>query len=211
MGQALRRLKLPFGVDDFRTPVPFGLGLLRDGPLHLLREVDVLDLNGRDLDPPGLRLCIDNALKLGIDLVALGEQVIEQALTEHAPKGGLCNHGGRVEVILDGHDRLLRLIDTEVNHRIDLDGDVVLGDDILGWHVHRDRSEAHPLEVVDEGNDDDDARTVPTEDAPREASESKDHGSLVFGEHLEPHDDQEGEQDKKYEQVGHVRCPLVLE
>src|SRR5439155_13086190 len=51
LGEARRRLVLALGVDDFGAALALGLGLARDGALHLLGQVDVLDLDLADLDP----------------------------------------------------------------------------------------------------------------------------------------------------------------
>src|SRR5213075_2249595 len=50
--QPLGSLELAFGVDHLCTPLALGLGLARHGALHARRDLDVLDLDDRDLDPP---------------------------------------------------------------------------------------------------------------------------------------------------------------
>ena len=85
IGQLLRCLELTLGMDDLGSLLSFGLGLLGHGALHRLRELDVFDLNGRDLDAPGLGLLVDDLLELGVNLLAVGEQLIERRLAEHAP------------------------------------------------------------------------------------------------------------------------------
>ena len=47
VGEALRGLELALGVDHLGAPLALGLGLARHRALHLLRQVDVLDLDGR--------------------------------------------------------------------------------------------------------------------------------------------------------------------
>jgi hypothetical protein len=41
--------------------------LTRDGPLHYLRQVYILDFHGGDFDAPWFRLLIDDPLKIRID------------------------------------------------------------------------------------------------------------------------------------------------
>ena len=62
LGQLLRRLELAVGGDDLRPPLALGLGLARDRPLHLLRQLDVLDLDRAHLHAPGLGLLVDDLL-----------------------------------------------------------------------------------------------------------------------------------------------------
>ena len=55
-------LKLSLRMDDFGTAFSLSLGLSGDGPLHVLRNIDVLHLNGRDLHAPWFGLLIDDSL-----------------------------------------------------------------------------------------------------------------------------------------------------
>src|SRR5882672_8230492 len=82
----LARLKLPFRVDDLGAPLALGLGLARDRPLHFLRQVDVLHLDGAHLDPPRLGVAVNHQLQLLVDLVPVREQLIQLRLAERAPK-----------------------------------------------------------------------------------------------------------------------------
>ena len=64
------RLELALRVDDLGPPLALGLGLLGHRALHVLREVDVLDLDRRHLHAPGLGVLVDDPLELLVDLVA---------------------------------------------------------------------------------------------------------------------------------------------
>jgi hypothetical protein len=55
--------------------------------------------------------------------------------------------------IFDRHDRLHRVDHPEIRHRRDIDADVVAGDDALGLDRHRDDSQRHPMQDVDERDD----------------------------------------------------------
>src|SRR5205085_9796352 len=63
VGQRLGGLELPAGVDDLGALLALGLGLARHRALHRLGQLDVLDLDGRDLDPPRLGLRVDDLLQ----------------------------------------------------------------------------------------------------------------------------------------------------
>ncbi len=89
LAQALRRLELALRVDHLRASLALGLGLLGHRALHLLRQIDVLDLDRADLHAPGIRSPVELALKLVIDALSVGEQMIELALTADAAQGGL--------------------------------------------------------------------------------------------------------------------------
>ena len=56
-----------------------GFRLLGDRPDHDLVQVDVLELDVRDLDAPGVRLLVDDLLEMLVEALALPEQVVEIA------------------------------------------------------------------------------------------------------------------------------------
>ena len=67
LGELLRGLELALGGDDLGAPLALGLGLAGHRPLHLSGQLDVLDLDGRDLDAPGLGLLVDDLLQLVVE------------------------------------------------------------------------------------------------------------------------------------------------
>ena len=69
LNQLLRCLLLTFCVDDLRSASAFGLRLPGDRADHALVEIDLLDLDIRDLDAPGLGLLVEHLLNVGIELV----------------------------------------------------------------------------------------------------------------------------------------------
>src|SRR5438270_48571 len=148
--QLLGRLELALGVDDLRAPLALGLRLTRHGALHAARDLDVLHLDDRDLDSPGPGRLVDDPLQDLVDLLALGEQLVERVLAEHRPQGRLRDLGRRDHVVLDLHDRALRVDDLEVRDRVHPHRHVVLGDDLLRRDVQRDRAEVDLHQLVDD-------------------------------------------------------------
>src|SRR5580765_3356201 len=218
LGQLGRRLELAVGVDDLGPALALGLGLLGHGALHVLGQVDLLDLDVRNLDAPGLGVLVDDPLELLVDLVARREQIIELHLAEHAPQGGLGDLRGRVQIVLHGDHRALRIDHPEVDHGADLDRHVVAGDHVLRRHVEGDRLQAHPHDLVDDGDQDDQARPVPlparVKDGLGAAAEAKDHRALVFAENFrvgadeeDHHEDNSDEQQRL--DVDHATPPLA--
>src|SRR5579884_3653253 len=136
--ELLGRLLLGFRADDAGTAVAFGLGLPGDGADHALVDVDVLDLDIGDLDAPGVGLRVEDLLDVVVELVALGEHLVELVLAEHGTQRGLRELAGGGEKILDLDDRLVGVDDAEIDHRIDLDRDVVARDHVLARHVVHD-------------------------------------------------------------------------
>src|SRR5438309_5232515 len=198
-----RRLELTVRVDDLGPPLALGLRLLRHRTLHVLRQIDLLDLNGRHLDAPRLGVLVDDPLELLVDLVTRGEEVVELDLAEHAPERCLRDLRGRVEIVLHRDHRPLRVHDAEVDDRTDLERDIIARDHVLRRDVEGHRLEAHPDHLVDERHEQDEPRAVAlaagVEDRPRAAAEPEDDGPLVLAEDLRKRADEEDDRKDHHE------------
>ncbi len=127
--------------------VALGLGLARDGAHHALVEIDALDLDVGDLDAPAFGLLVEHVLDVGIELVALGQHLVEVVLAQHPAQRGLRELAGRRQVIADLDDRALGIDDAEIEDGADLDRDVVAGNHVLRRHFvdHDAQVDAHHL------------------------------------------------------------------
>ena len=151
--QPLGRLVLAFGGDDLRAALALGFGLPCHRTLHAGGDLDVLDLDDGDLDPPRGGRLVDDRLQDRVDLVALGEELVEHVLAEHRAQSRLRDLRGRDHVVLDLNDRVVRLDDPEVGDRIHTDRDVVLRDHLLRRDVERHRAQVdldHPVDDRDQ-------------------------------------------------------------
>ena len=74
--QFLRSLKLSLRVNDLGPPLHLRLRLLSHSPLHLLWQINVLELHQDDLDSPRISLGIQDGLDSSVDLVPLSEKFI---------------------------------------------------------------------------------------------------------------------------------------
>ena len=196
IGQALCSLVFALGVNDLGSPLTFRFGLLGDYALHLLGKVHVFHLDRRDLHAPGLCLLVKDELELAVKLFPLGQQIIELTLAEDAAEGGLSHHRRRIEVVLNLDNRSLLVDDTEINDGVDLHGHVIPGNDVLRRHVHGDGPEAYAHQLVDKWNDDHDTGSVPADEAVSHSSKPKDHGTLIFAQHMETHRHEKSQQDQ---------------
>src|SRR5215211_7874559 len=70
---------------DLGPPLALALGLACHRPLHVLRDLYVLDLDHANLDTPGLGLLVYYLLELLVYSFPVGQEVIETFLTEDAP------------------------------------------------------------------------------------------------------------------------------
>ncbi len=192
--QPLRGLELALGGDHLRAPFALGLGLARHCPLHARRDLDVLDLDDRDLDAPGGRGLVDDGLEDRVDLVALREELVQHVLPEHRAQGRLGDLRRRRHEVLDLDDCRLRLDDAEVGDGVDAHRDVVLGDHFLRRHVERDRPQVDLDHPVDDRDQQEETRPLRFG---QQAAEPEDDAALVLARDLdrgeEEEDDDQGD------------------
>src|SRR5829696_658033 len=141
--EALGGLVLALCSDDFGPTFALALGLARHRPLHLRRDLDVLDLDHADLYPPRLGLLGYYLLELLVYGFPVGQEVVEILLAEDAPQGSLAYLACGQDVVLDLDDALVRVHHPEVDHRGYAGGDVVAGDEVLGRDIQGDCPQAH--------------------------------------------------------------------
>jgi hypothetical protein len=157
-------------------PLALGLGLAGNGADHRFVDIDVLDLDHRHLDAPGVGLLVEALLDVLVEPLALGEQGVQLVPAEHRAQRRLRQLRGRFEEVGDLDHRPLRIDDAEIKHGIDLDRHVVAGDHVLAGHVHGDHPQIDTDDLLDERDDDDQPRPL---DLP-ETAEHEDDAALVF-------------------------------
>src|SRR5215203_2004854 len=180
--EALRGLILAFCCDDLRPPLALALGLTGHRPLHVLRDLHVLDLDHAHLDAPGLRLLVYDRLQLLVYLLAVGKEVVEVLLPKDAPQGGLGDLAGREDVVLYLQDALVGVDHPEVDHRGHSGGNVVAGYDLLGGHLHGYGPQVYLDHPVHERQEDEEPRPLGTSLYP---TDPKDHTQLVLLDYLD--------------------------
>lgn len=143
-----------FGGDDGGAAFAFGFGLFGHGAFHVRRELNVLKFNVFDIDTPFVGLGVDDFANLDGDFVALAKDLIKVEITGDVAEGGLSESAGRVGVIRGFKNSLRGVDDAEIDDSVDIDGDVVAGDDFLLRDVHRGGADVDFCHVVDVGDDD---------------------------------------------------------
>src|SRR5207248_7417368 len=204
-GQFLRRLRLALRIDDLGTALAFRLGLLGNGALHLLRQVDLLDLDLGDLDAPRIGVGVEDRLDLLVDAIALGEQLVELCLAADAAQRGLRELGGREQEVLHVDERAIGIDHAEVNDGVDLDRDVVARDHVLRGNVERDDAQIHAHGALDDRNDEHEARPA-RRHQPAEAKHD-DPLVLVDDVHRHPQEHQREHDDPAEEAEHHQDLP----
>ena len=186
LGQPLGRLELALRVDDLGTPETLGFRLLRYGADHPLVEVDVLQLDVRDLDAPGVGSLVEDLLQRRVQSIPLAQHLVQLVLAQHRAQRRLGQLARRLLEVLDPDHGMLRIDHAIVDHRVDLHRDIVLGDDVLARHVEDADAEVDPDHLLDHRDDQDQARSFHFP----EAAELEDDRALVLPDHLERCSDQ---------------------
>src|SRR5579884_2157869 len=195
LAELLRGLQLALGGDDLGPPFPLRLGLPGHGPLHLLREADVADLDPVDLDAPRLRLGVEADLQLAVDPLPLRQQLVELVAAHDGPQRRLGHQLARGVPVADPHHRGGGVDHLEVGDGVDRDGHVVPGDDGLRRHRGGDDLQVDLGDPVEDGEHEEDPRAAGADAAP----EAEDHPPLVLLDDLDrrrqEQDDDGGEHD----------------
>src|SRR6266404_3153112 len=188
-------LQLAFGVDHLGAPLALGFGLARDGAHHRLVQVDVLDLDVGDLDAPGVGLRVEDSLDVEIELLALRQQLVELVLAQHRAQRGLRQLAGGLQEVDHLDDRVLRVDDAEIDHRVHLHRDVVARDHVLRRHVEHHGAQVDAHHLLDHRDDDDQPRPFHG----LETAEQEHHGALVLAQDLDRRSDQDQDDHQRAE------------
>ncbi len=165
---------LAFGGNDSGAALALGFGLFSHGAFHVGREFDVLELDAFDVDTPFVGLSVDDFADLGGNFVAFTEDFVEVEVAGDVAEGGLGESAGGVGKISSFEDGFAGVDDAEIDNRVDVDGDVVAGDDLLFRDVHRGRADVDFDHFVDVGNDNSEAGV----EGARIATEAEDDAAL---------------------------------
>src|SRR5262249_10982818 len=198
--ELFRGLQLAVGMDHLGAALTLRFGLPRDRPHHGGIDVDVLDLHRGYLDAPGIGLRVEYALNVEIQLVALGEELVELMLAENGAQRRLRELARRLEEVRNLDDRPLRIYHPEIEHRVHFDGNVVARDDVLRRNVEHYDAQVDSDHLLNERNEHDEPRPLDHPEAP----EHEDHGALVLAEYPQRGDDEYGDE---YEQAAQAEIP----
>src|SRR5579863_1513406 len=176
LGQGARGIALAFGLDDAGAFLADRLGLARDRPLHLLGNVEVLDLDRVDRHAPLGAGRAQQFEQAGVDRGAVLQDLVEFALADgvaHAGLGGLDHR--RLPVDHRGYDQLG--LDRAVpQHGVDLHRHAVARHRFLRGQREGDRAQIDLDHAVDDRDQPEPARTLGLDQPP----EAKDDAALVF-------------------------------
>src|SRR3546814_3895382 len=101
-------------IDDLGAALTFSLRLARDGSDHRLVQVDMLDFDIGNLDPPTVRLGVKNLLYVVVELIPISQHLVQLMLAKNGTKCRLCEMTCRLHEVFHLHARLFRIDDAEL-------------------------------------------------------------------------------------------------
>src|SRR5664280_1574730 len=148
------RLSLGRGREvDRRDLLVLGLDDLVHRLLHVHRRVDLLELRAQDLDAPAGGLDLERHAQGLVDLAALRVRRLERERADDVAQRGARQVDDLVlvvgDVVLRGLDTLFVVFDLEVDLRVDLGVEVVVGDDLLRLRLDQYLANVDPVETID--------------------------------------------------------------
>lgn len=143
-----------FGGDDGGAAFAFGFGLLGHGAFHISGKFDVLELDGLDIDAPFVSLSVDDGADLGGDFVALAKDFVEIKIAGDVAQGSLSKSGSGVFITGSLEDGFGGVDDARINHGVNINGNVIAGDDFLLRDVHWSGADVNFDHLVDIGDND---------------------------------------------------------
>jgi hypothetical protein len=149
---------------------------------HGFGHIDLLDLDRDHLDAERSSVTVDDGLDALVELLAMGEKLVEIHFAEDGAQGCLGELRGLVDVVGDLDDGANRIDDTQRDDCVDLECDVVAGDDILRGNFHGFLAQADANDLVNRTEDPDDSWSC---SVGANASETEDDSTLVLLEDLD--------------------------
>ena len=121
-------------------------------------------------------------LQPAVQLLALGEQIVQFHFAQNRAQRGLRQLLDGVAIILQFHERLLRADHAEINNGIHLQRNVIAGNDVLRGHIPGHHAQGNPHQLIDRPEDEDQSRPFITALKP---SQAEDHRPLIFPQHVQ--------------------------
>src|SRR3546814_16252276 len=105
-------------IDDLGAALTFSLRLARDGSDHRLVQVDMLDFDIGNLDPPNVRLGVKNLLYVVVELISIRQNLVQFMLAKNGTQCSLCELTCRMHEGFHLNDHLFRNDDVENDNRV---------------------------------------------------------------------------------------------
>src|SRR5262249_27636395 len=140
---------------------------------------------------------VEDGVDGGVELVTRGQEFVQLNFTQHGTKSGLGKLLGLPVVVLH-LDYGLRGIDhPPINDGIDLQSNVVAGDDVLRGDLQSLLAEIDANHAVDGGKNQNDARSLGVR---QQAAQPEDHAALILAQDLDGINDVQQKDDDYGEQ-----------
>ena len=188
LGDCHGRLLRSFCLGDGGPTAPLGGHLTRHRFLDLFRWRNFPNLYRRDLHPPALGHLVHSGLQEVVDLIALGQHIIERNVTHNRPESRGGNPLRSPGEVLDLDHAGDWVKDSRIDEKVDGDRRIVLRDTGLVRDLQIRLTEVHPNGPIDDRNDDHKTRPLrPWEDF----AQTEDDDALIFRDDLDAGDQED--------------------
>src|SRR5262249_33454823 len=145
-------------------------------------------------DPPRLGLLVEHVLDVSVELVALGQHLVEVVLAEHPAQRRLRQLAGSGEIVIDLDHGSLGVDDAEINDGVHLYRHSVAGNHVLRGHLVDDHAKIDPHHLLDERHEEEEPRSLRAGVAPEREHDT----ALVFAQdaHRREKDDHDEDRQK---------------
>lgn len=144
-----------------------------------------METDAFDVDAPFVGLGVDDFANLGGDFVAFAENFVEVKVAGNVAEGGLGEGAGGVAIVRGFEDGLLGINDASIDYGVNVDGDVITGNDFLFRDVHRGSANVDFEHFVDVRDDDAEAGVQ----SAGIAAEAEDDAAFVLVDNADARDD----------------------
>src|ERR1035437_3973739 len=162
LSKLLRRLKLAFCCYYLCSSFTFGFCFFGHCSLHVIGQGDIFYLYSRHLCSPWLSVSINNVFNLNIYISCFGKKLVERKTANYISYGCLADLVDCVVHIFNRNNRFLWINNVIIRNSSNIDRDVVFGNNLLRWNIHRDCPQSNLSHALKNRNQNDESWTTHT-------------------------------------------------
>src|ERR1035437_8570868 len=155
-------LKLAFCCYYLCPSLTFGFCFCGHCSLHIIRQSDIFYLYSCHLCSPWLGVSIDDIFNLDIYISCFGKELVERKTTNHVSYCCLAYLVDRIMHIFNSNNRFLGINNVVIRHSGNIYGDIVFGNNLLRWNIHRDCPQSNLSHALKNRNQNDESWTTHT-------------------------------------------------
>src|SRR5262249_34384111 len=150
---------------------------------------------------------VQHMAQIGVDRIAGDESFVKGAVADQIAEVGLRQRGAGIAEILHFELRFHRVDDFVVDHSVDFDGDIVLGDQLLRRHADDLLAHVHSDDAVSDRHDD---GQPGLRDSVKLTQPHDDALFVLIYDTRRAHDHEQGKKQNRDQKDGKKKCNLTV-